>query len=218
MAISPKITCQVTRHYPEYWQRACDELAACDPVMGRIIRRYAGETLHSVDDGFVTLCKAIVGQQISVKAASAIWQRLQGLEQALTPATLLTAEEEALRALGLSRQKVAYLKNIAAFYRDRPTPRSSWDAHDDAAVREALIGIKGVGQWTVDMFLIFHLMRPDVLPLGDIGLQKAISLHYHGEEKLAKQALAATAEAWRPWGTVATWYLWRSLDPEPVQY
>ena len=203
---------------PDYWSDAVAALSAADPVMARLIDAYPAEALVSRDDPFGTLARSIVGQQISVVAASSVWARLEAEIGAVAPATLDLATDDALLGCGLSRQKTGYLKGLANQFLRGPLDPADWRHLDDEALIADITKLKGIGRWTAEMFLMFHLMRPDVLPLDDIGLQRATGLHYGDGGKLAKQAIGPLAEAWRPWRTVATWYLWRSLDPIPVVY
>lgn len=183
--------------------------------MKKIIGQYEGEIMRSRGDTFYTLARSIAGQQISVKAADAIWKRLEAYGE-VTPRTYLDAAEDDLRALGLSRSKVAYLKNIAEYFHLNDT--SHLPALDDEALITELTKLKGVGRWTAEMLLIFHYQRPDVLPLLDIGLLKSIYRHYNDSEEMDVKAVQQLAEKWKPYRSVATWYLWRALDPVPVEY
>ena len=203
---------------PDYWPQAIAHLAASDPVLGRIIADYPGETLHGRDDPYGTLARAIVGQQISVVAAQAVWLRMEESLGMVQADRVADATVEALRGCGLSRPKIRYLQDLALNFLDGSLDPDGWAALDDDAVIAELTLIKGVGRWTADMFLIFTLLRSDVLPLGDIGLQRAMGTHYKGSGKLTAAEMESIAEAWRPWRSVATWYLWRSLDPLPVEY
>lgn len=206
-----------TRKTPDYWAKAKRELAKADPVMGGLIRRYKGETLASRGSAYFSLARAIVGQQISVKAADSVWKKLEaGLGGEVTPAAVLAVTADQLRACGLSGQKALYMQELSQYFAQ--PKRRSWHRMDDEQVIADLISIKGIGRWSVEMFLIFHLMRPDVFPIADLALRKAVELHYNKGEKLTVPAILARAESWRPWRTVATWYLWRSLDPVPVEY
>ena len=202
---------------PDYWNKAKKHLTKQCPIMGKLIKQYAGEGLTARGDGFFTLARSIVGQQISVKAADAIWGRLAATVNPLTPETIFATPDETLRTCGLSTSKIAYLKNIALFFIESNMP-AHWDNHSDEEVIAALTTIKGVGSWTAEMFLIFHLLRPDVLPLKDLGLLKAIDLHYTGGKRLTNKEYQAIAAPWAPYRSVATWYLWRALDPVPVEY
>ena len=203
---------------PHYWDEAKAHLARRDKVLRRIIRGDPDANLRTRGDAFQTLARSIVGQQISVKAAEAVWDRFEALAGRVAPHTVVALEDEAMRAAGLSRMKVAYLKDLAGrFHQGQLRPRR-WSRMDDEAVIADLVQVKGIGRWSVEMFLIFHLMRPDVLPVGDLGLQRAMERHYNGGEALTKDDMRALAGPWRPWASVATWYLWRSLDPVPVEY
>lgn len=193
-------------------------LACSDPVMGTLIERYAGLTLVSRGDPFETLARAVVGQQISVKAADTIWGRLTVALPLLNPAAVLTAGRDNLRVCGLSARKVDYLLDLAGHFADGRLQPAQWFAMTDAAVIEELTAVRGIGVWTAEMFLIFNLLRPDIFPVDDIGLQKAVALHYFSGSRPARKELLALGECWRPWRSVATWYLWRSLDPVPVAY
>jgi len=210
---------------PHYWPRARRALAAADPVMARIIRRHPRAALVSRGDPFSTLARSIVGQQISVKAADAVWGRLLAACPQLSPGAVLRRRASTLRGCGLSERKVEYLRDLAAHFADGRVDPDSFAAMDDEAIIERLTDIRGIGRWSAEMFLIFNLLRPNVLPLDDLGLLKAVSLHYLDgvptRDLLARQGrerVRGLAAAWQPWSSVATWYLWRSLDPVPVEY
>jgi DNA-3-methyladenine glycosylase II len=203
---------------PPYWEQAKRELLDRDPVMRQLIRRHDGLALRRRSDAFTALARAIVGQQISVKAAESVWQRLAAVCGAVSPQVLLRVEEEALRACGLSARKADYLRDLARRFSDGSICLEAWERLEDEALIRELIRLRGIGRWTAEMFLIFYMLRPDVLPLEDIGLQRAMSLHYNDERPLSKLKMRAIAKHWIPWRSVATWYLWRSLDPIPVEY
>jgi len=216
----------VTTTKPRYWDEAARTLARADRVLRRLVRRHPGVHLQRRSDAFTTLSRAIVGQQISVKAAEAIWQRFVALVSdgpqrgfpRLSPARVCLHDATVLRGCGLSQRKAEYLSDLADhFVSGRLDPRR-WKALDDEALIAALVDVKGIGRWTAEMFLMFHELRPDVLPVDDLGLQRAFADHYNGGERLGRAAMIALAEPWRPWRSVATWYLWRSLDPVPVEY
>ena len=212
---------------PPYWEEATRHLAKKDKKLGKIIAMYEGETLQSRGHAFHTLARSIVGQQISVKAADSVWKRFEAAclksatrqqREGLHPLHVLAMTEEDLRACGLSGSKVAYMKALAGHFHTQDIHAEGyWHAKSDAEIIKELTAIKGIGVWTAEMFLIFHLMRPDVFPLGDIGLLNAVALNY-GIPAKDKKAIAAYGERWRPYRTVATWYFWRSLDPVPVEY
>jgi DNA-3-methyladenine glycosylase II len=198
-----------------------------DRILGKLIRSYPGIHLKRRSDPFTTLARAIVGQQISVKAADAIWRRFivtvaPGAKSIAFPRldtrAVATTDVAALRTCGLSERKAAYLRDLAIHFASGALDPKHWKKLDDEALIEALVAVKGIGRWTAEMFLIFHEMRADVLPVDDIGLQRAIALHYNDGERLSPAAIRDLAVVWQPYRSVATWYLWRSLDPVPVEY
>ena len=203
---------------PEYWQRACKELSACDSIMANLIKRFKQSYLIGGKDAFIVLCRAIVGQQISVQAADSIWQRLETHFGTPKPIAIHRCHFRTLRGCGLSAQKAQYLKNIAHFFIQQKITRRYWHRHTFEELKNSLLAIKGVGHWTFEMFAIFYLKHPDVLPLGDLGLLNAIYKEYNHGKKLTPENLHKLAMSWKPWCTVATWYLWRSIDPKPVVY
>jgi DNA-3-methyladenine glycosylase II len=203
---------------PDYWPGACRKLRRADKVMGGLIRRAGRSSLRPRRDAFFSLARSIVGQQISVLAAESVWRKLSERLGAVTPAALAAEDEDSLRACGLSRQKVRYLTSLAGHFLDGALELEAWPALDDEAVIARLCQVDGIGRWTAEMFLIFHLTRPDVLPVADLGLQKAIGRHYACGPKPTPAEMRAIAEPWRPWRSVAVWYLWRSLDAVPVEY
>ena len=203
---------------PSYWKRATGELGAADPVMGALIVRYKGLTLSSRGDAFQTLARSIIGQQISVKAAQSVWERFAAAAGEMQPERVLRLSVEQMRGCGLSGQKVNYLRDLSSRFAGGAINVDRWHDMDDEALIDELTEVKGIGRWTAEMFLIFYLTRPDVFPLADIGLQRAMELHYNKGRKLSDRRIAALGKLWSPWRSVATWYLWRSLDPVPVEY
>lgn len=203
---------------PGYWDEAKTHLAKRDRVLRRIIRAHPDANLRTRGDAFATLARSIVGQQISVKAAQAVWDRFEAALGEVAPAAVVALEDEAMRAAGLSRMKVAYLKDLAGRFHDGTLKPRRWTRMEDEAVIADLVQVKGIGRWSVEMFLIFHLMRPNVLPVGDLGLQRAMERHYNAGGELTRDDMRRIAAPWQPWSSVATWYLWRSLDPVPVEY
>lgn len=203
---------------PAWWQEARAALAAADPVMAALCARYRGEGLKGQGDPFLTLARAIVAQQISVRAADSIWARLEALVGTVSPPRIAARSEGALREAGLTRQKARYLRDIAAAFADGRIDPARWREADDEAAIAALVALRGVGRWTAEMFLIFHLQRPDVLPLADIGVRRAVTRHCGEAAGATAEAVEARARCWRPWRTAAVWHLWRSLDPLPVAY
>ena len=203
---------------PAYWKQATQELAVCDEVMQKLIQRYEGATLRSHGDAFTTLARSIIGQQISVKAAASMWQKLATAVPAMTPDTVLGTDNSVLRACGLSLRKVTYLQDLSRHFISGTLNETAWKEVDDEALIAELSRVKGIGRWTAEMFLIFHMLRPNVLPLDDLGLQRAMSIHYNASQPVSRLKMCAIAKPWQPWRSVATWYLWRSLDPLPVEY
>lgn len=203
---------------PAFWDRAKRDLARSDPVLGAIIRRHPRIHLVPRGDPFHTLARSIVGQQISVKAAQAVWNRLLAVLPAVTPEHALEAGADALFACGLSRRKTEYLASLAAYFASGRVLPQQWQTMADEDVIAELIQIRGIGRWTAEMLLIFSLLRPDVLPVDDLGLQRGVSLGYRHGRKVSESAIRRIARTWVPWRSVATWYLWRSLDPLPVEY
>ena len=203
---------------PDYWAHASRALAQDDPVMAALVAQYSELALTSRGDPFVTLARSIVGQQISVKAADSIWSRVAALLPVMTPESVLGSPLEALRACGLSTRKVEYLGDLAQHFEQGQIHVDHWTSMSDAEIISELTAVRGIGVWTAEMFLIFNQLRPDIFPLDDIGLQKAVAQHYFAGQRPARRALADYGERWRPWRSVATWYLWRSLDPVPVAY
>ncbi len=203
---------------PPYWEQAKQELAQADPVIRQIIRCHGGLALRRRSDAFTALARSIVGQQISVKAAESVWQRLASACGPVSPQALLRLSEEALRACGLSARKADYLRDLARCFADGSICLEAWERLEDEALIGELTRLRGIGRWTAEMFLIFYMLRPNVLPLDDIGLQRAMSRHYNDERPLSRLKMRSIAKRWIPWRSVATWYLWRTLDPIPVEY
>lgn len=203
---------------PAYWAEACAHLSRKDRVMKKIIPQFGDAVLESRGDAFVTLARSIVGQQISVKAAQSVWDKFAKLSRKITPAGILKLKVDDMRAAGLSARKVEYLVDLALHFDSGAVHVKDWQGMDDEAIIAELVAIRGIGRWTAEMFLIFHLMRPNVLPLDDVGLINGVSHNYFSGEPVSRSDLREVAQAWSPYSTVATWYIWRSLDPVPVAY
>lgn len=199
------------------WQRAVAELAERDEVMGQLIKRFPNSCLSSRGNAFETLARAITGQQISVKAADSVWQRLRN-RTPIAPDALVCLAVDDLRQCGYSARKAEYLHDLAHHFCHGLLSESVLRVSNDEEVIQSLTRVRGIGRWSAQMFLLFHLQRPDVLPLDDIGLQRAMRLHYPALRDAGLTALKQHAERWQPWRSVATWYLWRSLDPVEVLY
>lgn len=211
---------------PPYWDDACKHLAKRDRVMRKLIADHGHARLFSRGDAFTTLARSIVGQQISVKAAQSVWNRFLallgqdevGFRGPIPVVDVLRKEPDQLRQVGLSARKVDYLRDLALHFDENRLHVAEWQHMGDEAIIDELVAIRGIGRWTAEMFLIFHLMRPNVLPLDDAGLIKGISMSYFSGEPVSRAEARDVAEAWAPYRTVGTWYLWRSLDPLPVEY
>jgi DNA-3-methyladenine glycosylase II len=203
---------------PEYWDRAKRALARNDLVLGAIIRSRPRVHLQRRGEPFLTLARAIVGQQISVKAAQSVWDRLVACVGEMTPQSVLGRQRPELRACGLSDRKTEYIADLAQHFADGAIHVHRWPEMSDEEIIAELVEVRGIGRWTAEMFLIFNLLRPDVFPLDDLGLQKGIRLAYFKGRRVSLRTMQRQGETWRPWRSVATWYLWRSLDPLPVEY
>jgi DNA-3-methyladenine glycosylase II len=204
---------------PDYWDEALAQLVKRDRILKKIIPNHPDIWLTTRGNPFITLARSICGQQISVKAAESVWQRvLLQCGKRPSPASVQKAGLERLRAAGLSGRKAEYILDLSKHFSDKLVQPTKWEQMPDEDIIEELTAIRGIGRWTAEMFLIFNLQRPDVLPLDDVGLLKAISLHYFSGEPVSRFEAREVAQGWQPFRTVATWYLWRSLDPVPVEY
>ena len=218
-ANEPAVPPQVT---PEYWDEACKHLGKHDRVMRKLIPQFGELRLQSSGDAFTTLARSIVGQQISVKAAQSVWRRFAALiddpTTQLAPTSVLALDADVMRGAGLSLRKCDYLCDLAEHFEAGSVHVGQWQQMDDETIIEELVAIRGIGRWTAEMFLIFHLMRPNVLPLDDVGLINGISINYFSGEPVSRAEAREVGDAWAPFRSVATWYIWRSLDPLPVDY
>lgn len=201
-----------------HWAKARRALERADPVLRKLIRAARGAVLQPRHDPFFSLARSIVAQQISVHAAEAVWRKLTAHVGAVTPDAVARETEDDLRGCGLSRPKARYLLSLAKRFGNGDLDPESWRRMDDEAVIRSLVQVKGIGRWTAEMFLIFHLLRPDVLPVADLGIQRAMGTHFNRGVRPTPEEMCAIAEPWRPWRSVASWYLWRSLDALPVEY
>jgi DNA-3-methyladenine glycosylase II len=203
---------------PDYWDEARKYLMRRDRVLKRLIPQFGNACLQSRGDAFTTLARSIVGQQISVKAAQSVWERFAALPRRMTPANVLKLKVDDMRQAGLSARKIEYLVDLALHFDSGAIHVDGWRDMQDEDIIAELVGIRGIGRWTAEMFLIFHLMRPDVLPLDDVGLITGISRNYFSGDPVSRSDAREVAAAWHPYCSVATWYIWRSLDPLPVAY
>ncbi|WP_321908874.1 MULTISPECIES: DNA-3-methyladenine glycosylase [unclassified Paraburkholderia] len=198
---------------PDYWDKACADLVKRDRILKKLIPKFGPVHLLSRDDPFVTLARSVVGQQISTAAAQALWQRVEAACPKLVPQQFLKLGHEKLAACGLSKRKTEYILDLAQHFVSGALHVGKWTSMDDEDVIAELTAIRGIGRWTAEMFLIFNLARPNVLPLDDLGLIRAISVNYFSGEPVTRSEAREVAANWEPWRTVATWYMWRSLEP-----
>ena len=205
-------------YVPSYWDDAKAELMKRDRILRKLIPQFGDLHLTGRAEPFMTLARSIISQQISVKAAEAIWQRFLLVCPKCTPAQVLRAGAVTLAGCGLSKRKADYIVDLAQHFKAKLVHADQWSKMDDEAVIAELIQIRGIGRCTAEMFLIFHLMRPNILPLDDVGLLNSISLNYFSGEPVSRSDAREVSANWEPWRTVATWYLWRSLEPVPVKY
>lgn len=203
---------------PTYWVDACKHLIKKDRVMRKLIPKFGDACLQTRGDAFVTLARSIVGQQIAVASAQKVWDRFALLPPKITPANVLRLKVDDMRAAGLSVRKVEYLVDLALHFDNGALHVDNWANMQDEEIIEELVAIRGIGRWTAQMFLIFHMLRPNVLPLDDPGLIAGISQSYFSGDVVSRSDAREVAVAWAPYCSVATWYIWRSLDPVPVEY
>jgi DNA-3-methyladenine glycosylase II len=206
---------------PAYWDEACRHLSRRDRVMKKLIPRFGEARLKAQGDPFTTLARSIVGQQISMKAAQTIWDRFTlavgGNATQLVPADVQAMAVPRLREAGLSVRKSEYLQDLARHFHEQQVHVDEWQQMDDEAIVAELVAIRGIGRWTAEMFLIFHLLRPNIMPIDDMGLIKGISVNYFSGEPVSRAEAREVAEAWAPFRSVAAWYIWRSLEPIPLE-
>ena len=203
---------------PFFWEKAKEVLIRKDKKLGKIISNYPKDFLFSKSDPFYTLARSIVGQQISVKAAQAVWDRYENKIKKVNPKNTLNAHFMSLKSCGLSRQKISYLKSLSSGFIKKEINPKKWNKFSDEEIIDELTKIRGIGRWTAEMYLIFNLCRPDVFPVDDLGLIKGICNCYRMKYPISKNRALKLSEKWKPFRSVATWYFWRSLDPIPVEY
>ena len=205
---------------PEYWQESIDYLSNIDAILRELINKYSQSTLTTHGDALETLMRSIVGQQISVKAAASVWHKIIDLLDEIKPDNVLLAGFENLRSCGLSKQKTQYILNIAEHFKSHNINNESyWNDREFSNIYDELITIKGIGPWTAEMFGMFYLLERDIFPLKDLGILKAINQLYCVDGvPLTIDQVVAISDRWKPYRTVASWYLWRSIDNEAVLY
>ncbi|KWF39379.1 DNA-3-methyladenine glycosylase [Burkholderia diffusa] len=197
---------------PAYWDKACADLVKRDRILKKLIPKFGPAHLVKRGDPFVTLARSVVGQQISVPSAQALWARIEDACPKLAPQPVIRLGADKLIACGLSKRKTEYILDLAQHFVSGALHVDKWTSMDDEDVIAELTQIRGISRWTAEMFLIFNLSRPDVLPLDDPGLIRAISVNYFSGEPVTRSEAREVAANWEPWRTVATWYMWRSLD------
>jgi len=202
---------------PDYWERGKKELKKIDINIKKIIELYEFPSLTTRENMFFTLIRSIVGQQISVRAADTVWDKIVNEAKEIRPEIIYSMDENTMRDCGLSKRKVEYMKAVSEKWLNG-YDKINWHELSDEAVTEKLVEIRGIGKWTAEMILIFTLMRPDIFPMGDIGAIRALEKIYNKGQKMNKEQIEEIVKKWKPWRTIATWYLWRSIDPVPVQY
>ena len=203
---------------PIFWEKAKKDLIKKDKRLGNIINNYPRDFLFSKSDPFYTLARSIIGQQISVKAAQAVWDRFENKIKKVTPKNASNMHFMSMKSCGLSKQKISYLKSLSDAFLNKQINPKKWINFTDEEIIGELVKIKGVGRWTAEMFLIFNLCRPDIFPADDLGVIKGICNCYNLNYPIDKDAAITMSEKWKPYRSVATWYFWRSLDPIPVEY
>ncbi|MDY0977689.1 DNA-3-methyladenine glycosylase 2 family protein [Massilia sp. CFBP9012] len=198
---------------PIYWAEAKRELMQRDRIMNKLIPQFGDLHLRGQPDPFITLARSIVGQQVTPKAADLAWGKLLAVCPKLAPSQVIKLGAVELSGCGLSKRKTEYILDLADHFKAKRVHADLWSEMDDEAVIAELVQIRGITRWTAEMFLIFNLLRPNVLPLDDPGLIQGISQNYFSGEPVSRSDAREVSANWEPWRTVATWYLWRSLDP-----
>jgi len=204
---------------PLYWKKAKRKLSKRDPVLRKIIKRYNKGFLTTRNNPFFSLCRTIVGQQISTKAADSIWSKFEKkCKKSINPNTILKIPPHNLRGAGLSRQKISYLKNIAKGFKNKSFSTNELKKMNDDEAINYITKIKGLGVWSAEMFLMFNLNRPNIFPIKDIGLLRAISKNYKVSYPPSKKFIDKISNKHMGYRSVFTWYMWRSIDPVDVDY
>ena len=204
---------------PKYWYKAKKILSKRDPIIKKIIKKYSKGYLTSRKDPFYSLCRTIIGQQISTRAADSIWSKFEiKCKKKIIPIIVLKLTPQTLKSAGLSRQKISYLKNISKSFQDKSFDMKILKKMNDDLAIEYITKLKGLGIWSAQMFLMFNLNRPDIFPIKDIGLIRAISKNYKTSYPPSKRFLKKISNLHSGYRTIFTWYMWRSIDPVDVEY
>ena len=207
------------KRFPVYWHKAKRILSKRDPVLKRVIKKYKKGFLTTRSNPFFSLCRTIVGQQISTKAANSIWSKFEKkCKKRIVPYIVLKLSSRTLKSAGLSHQKISYLKNIAKNFSNKSFNVRELKKMNDEEAINYITKLKGLGVWSAEMFLMFNLNRPDVFPIKDIGLLRAISKNYKTSYPPNKRFLDKISKLHAGYRTVFTWYMWRSIDPTDVEY
>ena len=202
----------------DWWEEAVFYLSDNDPIMKNIINNHNEDYLQSRDDPFNALCRTIIGQQISVKAAASIWNKFATGTKNINPKNVIKYGNNNIRKCGISNKKVEYIIGLSNFFIENPDSVNLWKKMDDKSIIKELCQLKGIGPWSAEMFLMFCLLRPDVLPLGDLGLRRAVGKNYLNTFDPTYEEVEKVAKKWIPYRSAATWFLWKSIDPIPVAY
>ena len=203
---------------PKYWNKGKIYLSNKDKVLKKLIQTYRNEYLNLNSNYFHSLINSIIGQQISVSAADSMKTKFFKLKRNITPQTVSKLRTTDLRKCGLSRQKILYIRNISKFFLQNKKFIKNINKSSEEEIYNNLIEIKGVGNWTIHMFLMFSYGSSNIFPIGDLGFLKAISKLYKVQLPISEKKLKLLYKKWSPYSSQATWYLWRSLDPIPVNY
>ncbi len=201
-----------------WWNDAIKHLSKNDKTLKKIINKHNKGYLQSRGNPFIALCRTIIGQQISVKAASSIFNKFQSKVKTVSYKNILKLNIEEIKSCGLSYKKSEYIMYLAQYFATHPNAIKSWKKMDDELVIQELCKLNGIGPWSAEMFLMFCLLRPNILPLGDLGLRRAVGIHYLNKKDPSYEEIKKIAIKWNPYCSAATWYLWRSIDPIPVDY
>ncbi len=197
---------------PNYWKQATEDLIKKDQIMHKLILGSNRKMHRSNDDAFSTLVRSIIGQQISIKAAENIWNKLINNVSQIRADNIFNFENSALKNCGLSQRKIDYIRDLSSYFINNNFNEVVWSKMDDEVIISELVQVKGVGRWTAEMFLIFYMLRPNVFPVNDYGLKRAMNMHYNDNKSLNKNEIYEISDNWKPWRSVATWYLWQSLN------
>lgn len=204
---------------PDYWQDSLQYLTSADKTLGDVISQHKDYSITSRGEAYETLLRAIVGQQISVKAAASVWNKIVDLIKIIEPNKVLSTSKEKLKLCGLSKQKTQYILNISEHFKiNNIIDDTYWENRTYLSVYEELITIKGIGPWTAEMFGMFYLLEKDIFPLKDVGILRAMYQLYNNGERIDIDKIVKISDTWKPYRSVACWFLWRSIDSEEVLY